>query len=66
MHHFPDAQKPTFSIRVRRLSGGRLLMAIGTSKPGQTTGQLVLMRESELTHFYPWLEEQLAERHSLK
>jgi hypothetical protein len=62
VHHFPDARKPAFSIRVRRLSGGRLLMAMGTSKAGQATGQLVLMRESELTHFYPWLEEQLASR----
>jgi len=35
----------------------------GTSKPGQVTGQLVLMRESELRFFYPWVSQQLARRH---
>ena len=60
VHHYPDGEKPQFSLRLRRLPGGRLLMAMGTSKPGQVTGQLVLMRESELRFFYPWVSEQLA------
>ena len=58
--YFPDSSKPTFAVRVRRLSGGRLLMAMGTSKPGQITGQLLLIRESEVGHFYPWIPVQLA------
>jgi hypothetical protein len=60
VHHYPEEGKPQFSMRVRRLSGGRVLMAMGTDAPGQRTGQLVLMRESELTYFYPWLGRQLA------
>ncbi len=41
---------PPFCVRVRRLSGGRLLIS---------TGQLVLIRQSELAHFYPWLSPKL-------
>ena len=62
VHWFRAAGQPDFAIRVRRLPGGRVLMAIGNSKPGQTTGQLVLMRETELAHFYPWLEKDLASK----
>jgi len=62
VHHYPDAEKPQFSLRLRRLPGGRVLMAMGTSRPGQLTGQLVLMRESELRFFYPWVSQQLARR----
>ena len=61
-HWFRAEGQPGFPMRVRKLSGGRLLIAVGTSKPGQTTGQLVLMRESELHHFYPWLERDLARK----
>lgn len=56
VYSFPDAQKPQFSVRLRRLSNGRILMAMGTAK---TTGQLVLIHEQELRNFYPWLFEQL-------
>ena len=52
-------QKSRFSLRLRCLPEGRVLMAMGTSKPGQLTGQLVLMRESELRFFYPWVSQQL-------
>jgi len=31
-------------------------MAMGVSEAGQLTGQVVLMRESELRYFYEWLE----------
>ena len=57
---FPDAANPKFAVRVRRLSGGRLLMAMGTSKPGQKTGQLLLIRETELGNFYSWIAAQLS------
>jgi hypothetical protein len=45
-----------YGLRLRRLSGGRMLMAMGAPKRGQLTGQLVLMRESELRYFYSWLK----------
>jgi hypothetical protein len=48
-----------FSVRVRRLTGDRVLMALGASKPGQRVGQVMLIRQAELRHFYPWLFEQL-------
>ena len=60
-HFYPDKDKPQFSLRLRHLSNGRLLMAMGTSRRGQTTGQLVLMRESELPFFYPWLAAQISQ-----
>ncbi len=66
VHHYPDAEKPQFGLRLRHLTGGRVLMAMGTSKPGQVTGQLVLMRESELRFFYPWISEQLTRRHDTR
>jgi hypothetical protein len=49
---------PAFSVRARKLSGGRLLIAQGVSKPGQSTGQLFLIRRDELVFFYPWIAEQ--------
>ncbi|MDX2151535.1 MAG: hypothetical protein SFV54_12430 [Bryobacteraceae bacterium] len=54
-HHFPNAEKPEMSLRLRRLPGGRVLIAIGSPKPGTPTPQLTLMREAELKIFYPWL-----------
>ena len=57
---FPDSTKPPFAVSVRRLSGGRLLIAMGLSKSGQATGQLLLIRESELGNFYPWIAAQLS------
>jgi len=63
---FPEAEtvvcqyQPTFGARVRRLSGGRLLIAMGSTKPGQKTGQLLLIRETEVANFYPWIATQLA------
>jgi len=57
--HFPDAKNPQYSIRVRRLSGGRLLIAPGRARAGQPAGQVVLMRESVLRTFYPWAADQL-------
>lgn len=59
VYYFPDKTKAPFPIRVRRLDGARLLLAIGVSKPGQATGQLMLIRESELKYFYGWLADAL-------
>ncbi len=59
VHYYPDDKVPQFSLRLRRLSGGRVLMAMGSAKRSSPTGQLVIMRESELRHFYPWLKGQL-------
>jgi hypothetical protein len=56
---FPDSNKPKYAVRARRLLGGRVLLAMGTSKPGQTTGQILLIRETELGNFYPWVAAQL-------
>ena len=56
---FPDKTTVTFAARVRRLSGGRLLIAMGSAKPGQKTGQLLLIREAEVGHFYPWVAAQM-------
>ncbi len=58
-HHYPNPQKPEFSVRVRRLKDDAVLIAMGSSKPNQPTGQIVLIRISELNHFLPWLYEQL-------
>lgn len=61
-HYYPDAAKPAFSVRVRHLSGGRLLIAGGVTAPGQNTGQILLVRATELQFFYPWLATQLTPR----
>src|SRR5712671_123713 len=58
-HWFRAAGQPDFAMRVRKLPSGRLLIAVGASKRGQTTSQLVLIRESELPHFYAWLADDL-------
>jgi hypothetical protein len=60
VHWFRVEGRADFPVRVRLLPGGRVLMAIGISKAGQTTGQLVLMLDTELRHFYPWVEKDLA------
>ena len=60
---FPQAETSTFkgasgwSVRVRPLGQGRYLMAMGVSKPGDRTTQIVLLAESALRAFYPWLFE---------
>ncbi len=59
VHFYPSKDKPEFSVRLRKLPGDRFLLAMGTSKPGQVTGQIFLIREAELAAFYPWLAAQL-------
>ncbi len=48
-----------YSILLRRLPNGWVLMAMGVSAPGQPTRQLVLMRETEMRWFYPWIANAL-------
>lgn len=59
---FPDSTKPAFGARVRRLSGGRLLIAMGSATKGKPTGQILLIRETELGNFYPWIQAQLSQK----
>ena len=54
-----DPKKIEYSVRVRKMHGGRLLLAMGVSRPGQVTGQIFLIRDTELAVFYPWLAVQL-------
>ncbi len=56
VYFYSDEQTPAYGVRVRRLSGGRILMAMGSAAPGQLAGQVVLIRESELHIFHPWLK----------
>ena len=58
-YNYPDDKNPKYRVRLRRLSGGRILMAMGVSAPGQATAQIVLIRESEVRFFHSWLAEQL-------
>jgi hypothetical protein len=50
-----------FGVRLRRLGNGRLLLAMGSEKPGQPTSQILLIRQSALPIFMPWLEESVRE-----
>lgn len=66
-YFFPDdAGKPAYGVRVRKLPGGRLLIAQGVSKPGQLTSQILMIRESEVSQFFPWLARQMQLRTSSK
>lgn len=51
-----------YRMRVRRLPGGRLLMAMSLDGAGAPVGQVVLMREAEVGRFYPWLAAELLGR----
>ena len=58
-YYLTTGNQRVFGIRLRRLSGGRLLLAMGAPLAGQTTGQILLLHEEELANWYPWLAEQL-------
>ena len=58
-YQWPATGVAHFHVRVRQLSGDRLLIAMGTAKPGDRTTQLMLIRRSALRFFLPWLDEQL-------
>jgi hypothetical protein len=55
VHHYPDSEHPQFSLRLRRLPGGLVLVATGTSAPKQSTTQILLIRQSYLSTIYPWV-----------
>jgi len=57
-HHWPSKETAQFSVRLRRLSGETLLLAMGASKPGDRISQLILIRRSALKTFMPWLDGQ--------
>jgi hypothetical protein len=59
VHHWPSTKAPQFSLRLRELPKGRLLLAMGTSHSGEPAAQLILIRRSALKIFMPWLAEQL-------
>ena len=61
-YSYQDAKQPAFRLRMRRLSNGRMLLAMGVDAPGQTTGTLVLVKETELRAIIPWLYSQLHEK----
>lgn len=54
-YRYSNHSDQAFSVAVRRLSGGRLLMAMGLAGPGATANQIVCIRETELPFFFPWL-----------
>ena len=58
-YHWPSVDSPQFSVRLRHLPGEMLLLAMGTSRPGERTTQLIVIRRSALKTFMPWLAEQL-------
>lgn len=45
----------SWGARVRAFSDGRRLIAMGSTKPGQPTTQLLLIRDDELKYFHSWL-----------
>jgi hypothetical protein len=65
-YYWPAAGPAQFSVRIRRLSGDRILIAMGSSRPADTTSQLVLIRRSALPLFFSWLDEQLKRGESRK
>ncbi len=51
--------EPRYGARVRRLAGGLILIAPGSTAPGEPTSQLALIRESDLANFFPWVADGL-------
>jgi hypothetical protein len=59
VHHWPSERDRQFSVRLRRLPGDKLLLAMGTDRAGQRTTQLILIRRDALRTFMSWLADQL-------
>jgi hypothetical protein len=57
VRHWPSDENPQFSVRVRALSGGRLLIAMGSVEEGKPCGQLILIQSSVVPIFFPWLKK---------
>ena len=56
VQHWPSAEKPQFSARLRVLPGDRLLLAMGSGETGKPCGQLILIDRSVASFFFSWLE----------
>ncbi len=56
VRYWPSDQNPQFGVRIRALSRGRLLLAMGCDKEGMPCGQLVLVHSSVVPVFFPWLD----------
>jgi hypothetical protein len=57
VEHFPDTEHSVMRMRVRRMDGGRVLLALGGF--GEPTTQVMMIREAELKHFHEWLWQRL-------
>lgn len=53
---WPDEEKPQYGARTRRIGKDRILVAMGSRKAGEPTRQLILIRESAIPFFFPWLK----------
>jgi hypothetical protein len=62
VHRRLEGSGPYYGVRLRELSGGRVLMAMGSVTAGAPVGQILLILRSELRFFYPGLFEQLEKR----
>jgi hypothetical protein len=62
VRHWPSDENPQFSIRVRALSGERLLDAMGSAEEGKPCGQLILIHRTVVPIFFPWLADRIKER----
>lgn len=54
-HVWPGDPLKKWGVRVRVLGEDRLAIAVGTTKPGELTTQVLIVRRSMLRQFFPWL-----------
>ena len=52
---WPGDPLKKWGVRVRVLGEDRLAIAVGTTKPGELTTQVLIVRRSALRQFFPWL-----------
>lgn len=58
-YYWPSESDRQWSLRVRLLGDDRLAIAMGVKAPGETTGQVLIVRRSALRQFLPWLDGQM-------
>ena len=58
-YYWQAGTQPRWPVRVRKLDGNRVLIAMGVAGPGQRTNQVLLIRRSAVADYLPWLQEQL-------
>lgn len=54
-HVWPGDPLKKWGVRVRVLGEDRLAIAVGTTKAGELTTQVLILRRSVLRQFFPWL-----------